>query len=529
MALYHKHRPQTFKDVVGQEHIVKTITNQISKGSVAHAYLFSGPRGVGKTTTARLLAKAINCPKRAENKIEPCDACDSCQEISESRSIDVIEIDAASHTGVDNVRESIIENAQFRPTRSKYKVFIVDEAHMLSTSAFNALLKTLEEPPEYVIFILATTELHKLPETIISRCQRFDFKKVGFDTMKKHLENIAKEEKIKIDKEVVERIINKSDGCVRDGISLLDQIMATGEKEITSEIASLVLPTSNIEEILKFASFLIHREAGKALEQLNKLAESGISLPQFIQDVIELFRFMMVTKSSLQAHSLGLDLSEKTKKEVLKLNKEITSLELIKLIDLMMKRRSEIKSSPIPQLPIELAVIEWGEGRSAGNKEIGDKNDDEDLHSGESGEMRDKKIGDKNDDEKVENKKTIKERVKKLVNKDAKFTLKEIKEKWDVFLNKIEADSPSLSFIIKSANLVDMSGNTLQISVGFKFHMEKLMEKTCQKKIESLLSEAINGNIKINVAVDKDAVEKEEQKNNELQDLTAIFGGEVVN
>ncbi len=173
MALYHKHRPQTFQDVIGQDHIVKTLSNQVTGDNVAHAYLFSGPRGVGKTTLARILAKAVNCPDRKEETDEPCNKCEFCKEISTSRSIDVIEIDAASHTGVDNVRENIIDNARFKPTKSKYKVFIIDEVHMLSTSAFNALLKTLEEPGSHVIFILATTELHKLPETIISRCLAF--------------------------------------------------------------------------------------------------------------------------------------------------------------------------------------------------------------------------------------------------------------------------------------------------------------------------------------------------------------------
>ena len=210
MALYLKYRPQDFSSIIGQEHIVKTISNQIIHNKINHAYLFSGPRGVGKTTLARVIAKAVNCENRQDKNFDPCNQCSSCQEITHSRAIDVIEIDAASHTGVDNVKENIIDNVQFKPTKSKYKVFIIDEVHMLSTSAFNALLKTLEEPPEHIIFILATTELHKLPATIISRCQRFAFKKIPHETMNKHLENIAKAEKIKITKEVLERIINNS-------------------------------------------------------------------------------------------------------------------------------------------------------------------------------------------------------------------------------------------------------------------------------------------------------------------------------
>ncbi len=192
-AIYIKYRPALFEDLVGQNHIKVTLQNEIENNRIAHAYLFSGPRGVGKTTTARLLAKAINCEDKKTT--EACDKCSFCKEINAKRSMDVIEIDAASHTGVDNVRENIIENSRFTPQHLKYKVFIIDEVHMLSLSAFNALLKTLEEPPEHVIFILATTEIHRVPETIISRCQRFDFKRVNIDDLISRLKYIAGKEK----------------------------------------------------------------------------------------------------------------------------------------------------------------------------------------------------------------------------------------------------------------------------------------------------------------------------------------------
>lgn len=202
-TLYRKYRPQTFAEAVGQNHIKLTIQSELATDKIAHAYLFCGPRAVGKTTFARLVAKAINCLNRQEGSFEPCDKCESCQEIVLGRALDIIEIDAASNTGVDNVRDNIIASARVSPSKSKYKVFIIDEVHMLSISAFNALLKILEEPPKRVVFILCTTETHKVPATIISRCERFDFKRIGLVDIVKKLSHIVREEKVKVDKDIL--------------------------------------------------------------------------------------------------------------------------------------------------------------------------------------------------------------------------------------------------------------------------------------------------------------------------------------
>ena len=481
---------------------------------VAHAYLFSGPRGVGKTTTARLLAKAVNCQNRKDKDNEPCDECPSCQEISAARSIDVIEIDAASYTGVDNVRDNIIDNAQFRPTKSKFKVFIIDEVHMLSIPAFNALLKILEEPPEYIIFILATTELRKIPDTIISRCQRFDFKKVAYDEMKKYLEKVAKEEKIKVDKEVIDKIINKSDSCVRDAVSLLDQIMATGEKHITAEIASVVLPSSNVDETLNFISYLINKNAPEAITQINKLTDDGVNLNHFINDTVELLRVMMITKSNIKTNSLGLDLSNDTEKMLAKLNKNISSQEIIALIDLLLKRRAEIKNTPIPQLPPELAIVEW----------CGDGQDD--PPSPESfGEAR----------QEIPKKEEVKSEIKQssspynLVPSPYTLSLKNVENKWDEFIGLIEKKSTSLAFILKSASLLEVVNNTVHLSVAFSLHKEKLLDKICQREIEITLSEVMNEKIKIDAIVTENTAYTKKEDDLELQSLTATFGGEIVN
>lgn len=512
MALYHKHRPQTFHEVIGQEHIIKTITNQITGGRVSHAYLFSGPRGVGKTTTARLISKSVNCKNKKENSFEPCDTCESCKEISESRAIDVIEIDAASYTGVDNVRENIIDNAQFRPTKSKYKVFIIDEVHMLSTSAFNALLKILEEPPEYIIFILATTELHKLPDTIISRCQRFNFKKVPFDEMEKQLKKIAKDEGVKVDDDVIERIIYKSDNCVRDAISLLDQIMASGEKHITADIASIILPTSNVDEAIQLIEKFVSGNTKGCLEQINKLSEEGVNLTQFANDTIELLRIMIVSKANSKTQSTGFDLSKEAEKSLQKIQKDISAHDLVLLIDLIIKRRTELKSSTIPQLPLELAAIEWCE-RNTNNAPIQNVIIQKDV---------------KTEPLKKEIKETVNppSEIPKIAN--SPFTLQDIENKWSEFLQKMEKESTSLAFILKSSSLSHVHGNTLTLSVSFSLHKDKLMATVNIKKIETILSTVMSNNILLDVIV-KEKTEVRAPVDNELQDLTAAFGGEIIN
>ncbi len=500
MALYHKYRPQTFADVIGQEHIVKTLTNQIKTGKVAHAYLFSGPRGIGKTTTARILAKSVNCANRKKDDSEPCNSCISCQEISGSRSIDVIEIDAASHTGVDNVRENIIDNAQFRPTKSKYKIFIIDEAHMLSVPAFNALLKTLEEPPAHVIFILATTELHKLPETIISRCQRFDFHKIPFEIMKKHLEGIAKKEEIKIDKEVIERLINKSEGAVRDAVSLLDQIMAGGEKHITADIASLILPNVEMEKTLELAEKIINKNMPDSLKLLNSLSSEGTNLYQLSHDMLELMRIIMVMQASGQSKNIGADLDDKIFKEIKKISSAISPPEMVKLIDLWLSRHSQIKTSPLPQLPLEMAIIEWCSQPQIMNQQPVAENA-------------------------TEEKTTIAEKIKNMVSKNS-VTINQVEEKWGEFMARIEKDHPSLSFILKIAEIHSLENDTLKISVGHGFHCDKLMEKNCRNALESIWHEILKEKIKIEAIVE--AAEDRQKQEEEIKKLASSLGGEIV-
>ena len=358
MVIYRKYRPQNFSEIIGQKNVVQILENEIKNEKVAHAYLFTGPRGLGKTSISRILAKSINCLNRKKGESEPCNQCENCEAVNRNRFMDLIELDAASQTGVDNVRENIIKYARIAPSRGKYKIFVIDECHMLSISAFNALLKTLEEPPEYVIFILATTELHKLPETIVSRCQRFDFNKVSLDEIVKRLERITKKEKVKVEEKVLETIAVRSEGCVRDAESLLSQILSLDGKIITEKEAFLVLPPTQTDSILKLLELVFKKQTADSIKNINQLLEEGINLEQFVTDLIEILRKMLLYKvGSIEKIDRYWHLDKGTQKKIEDLSGLMELKELIFIIEEFIKTKIQFSYSEIPQLPLELAVL----------------------------------------------------------------------------------------------------------------------------------------------------------------------------
>ncbi|MDP3882638.1 MAG: DNA polymerase III subunit gamma/tau [Candidatus Staskawiczbacteria bacterium] len=365
LALYRKYRPQSFEEVVGQEHIVKTLTNSIQGNNISHAYLFSGPRGSGKTTIARLFAKAVNClahTAEGEDKkgFEPCNKCSSCLEIMENRSIDLVEIDAASHRGIDDIRE-LREGIKFAPVKSKYKIFIIDECHQLSKDAANALLKTLEEPPSHAIFLLATTEAHKMISTIVSRCQKFDFKKLQTPEIIKKLEFISKKENVKFEGTALSLIALNARGSFRDAESLLDQCMSfsgSGEVVKTQDIKEL-LGIVEVGQIAQFVDFLISRNTKDSVSFINTIANDGVDLQEFTKTLVFYLRQALLLK--IDSTFLTVKNSGMSTEEVEKLKTQIASLpqkDIQNMLELFITAENKIKYSAVTQLPLELAVID---------------------------------------------------------------------------------------------------------------------------------------------------------------------------
>jgi len=364
LVLYRKYRPQSFAEIIGQEHIVQTLSNAISSGMVSHAYLFSGPRGSGKTSIARILAKAVNCRNRQANQFEPCDKCPSCLEIKDGRSLDLIEIDAASHRGIDEIRE-LRDGIKFAPAKEKYKVFIVDESHQLTKEAANALLKTLEEPPSHAIFVLATTEIHKMIPTIISRCQRFDFRKLTLPEIVKRLEIISKKEKAKIEKSALELIALNSGGSIRDSESLLDQALTFAgtlgrEGIIKTEDLKNLLGLTDINLISQFVDYISEKKGGEAVKFLGEILERGCDPQEFARALLRYLRQAMLLKinpSPMNPIIIGLtkEEQEKIQSQTLK----FTEKALPQLLNIFMEAENKMKYSSIPQLPLELAIVDF--------------------------------------------------------------------------------------------------------------------------------------------------------------------------
>lgn len=541
-TLYRDYRPQNFKEILGQKHIKITLQNEIATNKLAQAFLFCGPRAVGKTTLARVLAKSVNCLNRQAGESEPCGTCTQCQSITAGNNLDVIEIDAASNTGVDNVRENIISFSRLSPSNSNYKVFIIDEVHMLSPSAFNALLKIIEEPPSYVIFILCTTEIHKVPATIISRCERFDFKRISVVEVVTKLKRIAENEKIEIDEAVLEAVARKSGGHLRDAESLLGQVFSLGDKRISLEQAELVIPHYNNSEAVDFIEHLSKKDAIKALSLINLIADSGINIRNFNSEVIALLRKLLITKISPElSTSLGLNLGDNLE---LRLNNVSSSLSIENIISYTRRLLAAYneKNQLISQLPLELATIEI----CAGLNQVPVNRPASVSTAPVSNTLQNTKAS-------VVKKELEEQGESRIANLGLNLDHQMVMEKWPEFLVKIKKHNHSLSFVLQNCEPKELKEGCLNLSFRYKFHQDRIKDSSIKRLVEEVLAEVFGEGVVISSCLDEnlnlehnspqvDAMVKEDnsltsekpvaknisESGAMMDNLLKAFGGEVI-
>jgi len=351
-SLYRKWRPIHWDQVIGQEHVVQTLRNAVTADRVAHAYLFAGPRGTGKTTTARILAKAVNCLDM-DLANRPCNQCAHCKAVNQGRFLDLIEIDAASNTSVDDVRD-LRDKINFSPNQGRYKVYIIDEVHMLSTAAFNALLKTLEEPPQHAIFVLATTEVHKIPATVLSRCQRHEFRRIPVKEIVENLKMLADEEKIQAEPEALELVARQATGSMRDAISLLDQLASAG-KSITLQLAQDVLGTATSQAVLDVIEAMLKHQSAQGLEAIHRSLDSGSDPRQFARQIVDYLRSLLLVA---MGNAAQVEATPELRNQMARHAQALSVTELLRIIQAFNQAATETRSSWQPALPLEVAFVE---------------------------------------------------------------------------------------------------------------------------------------------------------------------------
>ncbi|MBU3965115.1 DNA polymerase III subunit gamma/tau [Patescibacteria group bacterium] len=530
LALYRKYRPKNFREVIGQEKIIKILSAAIETKRTAHAYLFSGPRGIGKTTVARILAKALNC-ENVKNG-EPCNKCAACKTVNEGKSFDIVEIDAASNTGVDNIRD-LKATVGFSPSILRYKVFIIDEAHMLSKGAFNALLKTMEEPPAHAVFILATTEIHKIPATIISRAQRFDFQKLGLAEMINRLKLISEEENIKIGKGVLELIAISAEGGMRDAESMLGQIISLEipGKEISLEEVRMILGITDFESVLKFIGYLSENKVREAIIFINEICFAGQDMEQFAAALTYNLRKIIILKINPDLkNKIADDSTEEQFKKLLHFSKIFSEAKLLWLIKKTINVKNEIKTAALEQIPFEIAAIEYRAFSGRGAETGADKNSPKIDFKKNLSERLNTEVANKVE-KAASFKKTESEKEQKSGLPGP--TIENLKSEWDNIIKLVKKYNHSISAFLKSSSPLKIDSKNVTIATPYKFHEEKLNEPANRRIIEKALAEALNipQNLEVKIIQDEkmaSAPKPIKKQDPEIESALEIFGGEVV-
>ncbi len=505
-ALYRKFRPNDFNDVKGQDHIVTTLRNQVKAGRVGHAFLFCGSRGTGKTTVAKILGKVVNCENPEEGN--PCNQCHMCKGIDNQTTMNVIEIDAASNNGVDSVRE-IVEEVRYSPTEGKYKVYIIDEVHMLSTGAFNALLKTLEEPPSYVIFILATTEVHKIPVTILSRCQRYDFKRITIDTITDRLSDLMDEEGIQVEEKALRYIARVADGSMRDALSLLDQCISfyLGES-ITYDNVLDVLGAVDTKIYSDLLQMIQKQDATGCIRLLDEVESHGSELGQFVTEFIWYLRNLLLVKTSDDVSDDVSDLVIEVSSENMELLKEeaskVDEIILMRYIRILSELSNEIRYASRKRVLIEVALIKLCRPEMEKNldsiydrlSKLEDKIENG-LVVSQAINPGNAEVPNAGGPYSEEPKKNPEDRVKeKILPEAVPEDLKEVAKNWKTIVNKIGNKSPALNNILQVSTL-SIEGTRLQIVVYDSLDKDYIDRENHMNVIEETISQMIDKQVQI--------------------------------
>ena len=471
-VLYRKWRSRSFDELVGQDHVVRTLKNAIKSGHISHAYLFAGPRGTGKTTTARLLAKAVNC--LSTDKEKPCNQCEICVAINEGRCLDLIEIDAASNRGIDEIRD-LREKVGFMPTQARYKVYVIDEVHMLTPEAFNALLKTLEEPPPHVIFVLATTAPDRIPLTVLSRCQRFDFRRIPAKAIMDRLAFIASQEGISIEPEALSFIAHQAMGSMRDALSLLDQLRAFGEGTITLELARAVTGAISQETIAELVELLARGQTAELIARLDELIDRGAEPRQILQELLSFLRNLLLVKIS--GDKASVDLPQETVERMKELSGYLTTLQWVRVIRLLSRTSVEMRGGLSPQLALELAFIEATGAQSQA------------VAPGPQAQVRE-----------APQEAQVKEPPPPPPQpRDEDLSL--LRGQWPKILATIRGIDKALEALLRDCEPVSVAGNTVTLGFYYPLHREKAEEDKRRGILEEVLGRVLERPVRVKCVV----------------------------
>jgi len=488
-ALYRRWRSRTFEEVLGQEHVTRTLRNALLGGRIAHAYLFAGPRGTGKTTMARLLAKAVNCLSEGGEK--PCNQCSICQAINEGRLLDLIEIDAASNRGIDEIR-ALREKVGFRPNEARYKVYVIDESHQLTNEAFNALLKTLEEPPPHVIFVLATTEPHKIPATILSRCQRFDFRRASLEDLRRKLHHICEAEGIAIEEAALELIARSAAGSFRDAESLLDQLASYGDDQITLAQVQAVLGTVSSQAVRKLVDHLVKRDVAGGLDLINQMMDDGVDPRQLHRELVEYLRGLLLIKAGNGANLLNV--TAEVLAEMENQARQFSTHTLLRMVRLFHQASFEPRAGLQPQLPLELAFIE----ATLDETSVAEKGPVSDAQAPSPPSAPTPTV--------LRESQTVEvSRANQAVVGDIRprpalagetpvasgVTVEQVRLNWARILAEIRPHNRSAEALLRSSHPEAVEGNVIVLGFPYAFHKERIEEPKCQALVEQAFSRVL--------------------------------------